>query len=64
MDYNFKTYIASQARSRKSAMEGGTASGAWQLRPSRRRHRGLMTESLVLENFAFFCKNNLNLGLF
>ena len=32
--------------------------------PSRRRHGGLGAEPLALNNFGFFCKNNLILGLF
>ena len=32
--------------------------------PSRRRHGGLGVEAPALENFAFFSKNNLILGLF
>ena len=32
--------------------------------PSRRRHGGLGAEPPALENFAFFFKNNLILGLF
>ena len=32
--------------------------------PSRRRHGGLGAEPLALENFGFFCKNVLILGLF
>ena len=31
--------------------------------PSRRRHGGLGAEPLALNNFEFFCKNNLILGL-
>ena len=31
--------------------------------PTRRRYGGLGTEPPVLENFAFFCKNNLILGI-
>ena len=31
--------------------------------PSRRRQGGLGAELLVLNNFEFFCKNNLILGL-
>ena len=32
--------------------------------PSRWRHGGLGAEPLALENFAFFCKNNLTYGCF
>ena len=32
--------------------------------PSRRRHGGLGAEPPALENFAFFFKNNLILGLY
>ena len=32
--------------------------------PSRRRHEGLGAEPLALNNFGFFCKNILILGLF
>ena len=32
--------------------------------PSGRRHGGLGAEPLALNNFGFFCKNNLILGLF
>ena len=43
------------------------AAGSWgsgNEAPSRRRHGGLGAEPSALENFAFFCKNNLSLGLF
>ena len=43
------------------------AAGGWGFvdkAPSRRRHGGLGVEPPGLENFAFFCKNNLILGLF
>ena len=46
----------------KPSAAGGWGSGG---KPtSRRMHGGLGAEFLVLENFAFFCKNNLILGLF
>ena len=32
--------------------------------PSRWRHGGLGAQPLALNNFGFFCKNNLILGLF
>ena len=43
------------------------AAGGWRSggkAPSRRRHGGLGAESPALENFPFFCKNNLILELF
>ena len=43
------------------------AAGGWGFRgkaPSRWRHGGLGAETLALENFAFFCKNNLTYGCF
>ena len=52
-----------QVRSQKSAM-GALFWGSGGKAPSRRRHGGYGAEPLVLENFAFFCKNNFILGLF
>ena len=67
-----------QARSQKFAI-GGFVRGVWGLRPhlpktdeglgvkplaTRGQGWGLGAKPPVLENFAFFCKNNLNLRLF
>ena len=46
-----KIFVVGQARSQKFAMGGGY-------------FEGLGAEPSELENFAFFCKNNLILGLF
>ena len=47
---------------------GGEAAGGqlgvWGEAPSRWKHGGLGAEPPALENFAFFCKNNLILELF
>ena len=56
--------IFMQARSQKFAMGGGCVLGSGCGAPSRRRYGGLGVEPPALENFAFFCKNNLILGLF
>ena len=64
-----------QARSQKFTMGGcfgglgveppaaGDQMGSGGETPSRRRHRGLGAKPLALNNFEFFCKNNLILGL-
>ena len=65
-----------QARSQKFTMEGcfgglgaeppaaGGQMGSGGETPSHRRHGGLGAEPLALNNFGFYCKNNLILGLF
>ena len=70
------SHVTVQVRSQKFAMGGGLfggsrdeapAAGGWGFggkAPSRRRHGGLGKEPPALKNFAFFCKNNIILGLF
>ena len=66
-----------QARSQKFTMEGGCFGGlgaeppaaggqigSGEETPSHRRHGGLGAELLTLNNFGFFCKKYLILGLF
>ena len=75
--YDYKQRKVWQARSQKLAIEeavfGGlgakppAARGNWGSggkAPSRRRHGGPGAEPPALENFAFFFKNNLVLGLY
>ena len=52
-----------QVRSHKFAM-GGVCLGVWGQTPSHWKHGGLGAEPPTLKNFAFFCKNNLIIGLF
>ena len=62
----FEAITNSQARSQKFAM-GAVFGGGWGFggkAPSRWRHGGLGAEPPALEDFAYFCKNNLILGLF